>query len=195
MTADQIKIGDKVLPPERELRLWMRRHIEEKNLPECALHLTVRKIYQSKDKRGPWIHVKAQYPAEWTATYADPKADSFITFKARPQTPWTIIAKEPTPETDLAWIATTLVNDEASTDDEMRDHFEKEGKMSKEAAAFYVTQRSEALRSPLTFRVRPYCWRRVEAVTRCPNHRDGGATYCPRGGAALQIWQRRQWDR
>lgn len=28
---------------------------------------------------------------------------------------------------------------------------------------------------------------------RCPNHRDGGATRCPRGGAALQRWQRERW--
>lgn len=28
---------------------------------------------------------------------------------------------------------------------------------------------------------------------RCPNHHGGGATHCPRGGAALQIWQRQQW--
>ena len=28
---------------------------------------------------------------------------------------------------------------------------------------------------------------------RCPDHRNGGATRCPRGGAALQIWQRKQW--
>jgi hypothetical protein len=34
-------------------------------------------------------------------------------------------------------------------------------------------------------------WKR-DAV-RCPDHRNGGATYCPRGGAALQVWQRQQW--
>lgn len=32
----------------------------------------------------------------------------------------------------------------------------------------------------------------IETV-RCPDHRNGGATRCPRGGAALQIWQRKQW--
>ncbi len=30
-------------------------------------------------------------------------------------------------------------------------------------------------------------------TVRCPNHAHGGATRCPRGGAALQIWQRKQW--
>src|SRR5262252_881124 len=32
-----------------------------------------------------------------------------------------------------------------------------------------------------------------ECVVRCPDHRNGGATFCPRGGAALQMWQRKQW--
>jgi hypothetical protein len=30
-------------------------------------------------------------------------------------------------------------------------------------------------------------------VVRVPNHRDGGVTNAPRGGADLQIWQRKQW--
>lgn len=34
--------------------------------------------------------------------------------------------------------------------------------------------------------------RQIDLV-RCPDHRNGGATSCPRGGAALQIWQRKQW--
>jgi ASCH domain len=32
------------------------------------------------------------------------------------------------------------------------------------------------------------------ASVRCPDHRRGGATRCPRGGAALQLWQRDQWE-
>ena len=36
--------------------------------------------------------------------------------------------------------------------------------------------------------------RRLDTGTvRCPDHRGGGATRCPRGGADLQIWQRKQW--
>lgn len=83
-TAETIKIGDNVLPPERELRLWMRKHIKEKNLPENALHLHVEEIRQSSDKRGPWLIFKTRYPESWGHT------DTF-TFRARPQTPWTII--------------------------------------------------------------------------------------------------------
>lgn len=36
-------------------------------------------------------------------------------------------------------------------------------------------------------------WELTDDTVRCPNHRSGGATHCPRGGAALQIWQRQQW--
>ena len=33
----------------------------------------------------------------------------------------------------------------------------------------------------------------LRATVRCPDHRNGGTTRCPRGGAELQIWQRKQW--
>jgi hypothetical protein len=52
------------------------------------------------------------------------------------------------------WIATTLVNDEASTDAELREHFEREGGLSPDEAAFYVSQRNEALRDTLHFQLR-----------------------------------------
>ena len=43
----------------------------------------------------------------------------------------------------------------------------------------------------------PKCARNMNRTdmqtVRCPDHRNGGATRCPRGGADLQIWQRRQW--
>ena len=35
---------------------------------------------------------------------------------------------------------------------------------------------------------------RAANAVRCPDHRNGGATRCPRGGAALQQWQKRQWE-
>lgn len=82
--ARNIQVGDVILPPERELRLWMRRHIQTHNLPECALHLSVKEIRETSDKGGPWIVFKTQYPEAWGHT-------SSFTFKARPETPWTVI--------------------------------------------------------------------------------------------------------
>jgi hypothetical protein len=79
--VNQIAVGDIILPPERELSLWMRRHIAEKGLDESALHLTVLTINHSRDKRGPWIHIRAQYPPTWGHT-------STFSFKARPETDW-----------------------------------------------------------------------------------------------------------
>ncbi len=84
-TADTIKIRDVIMPPERELRLWMRRHISTHNLPESALYLNVTGIYQSNDKRGPWLHFKTQYSDIW------PGGAHAFTFKARPETPWQIV--------------------------------------------------------------------------------------------------------
>ena len=34
---------------------------------------------------------------------------------------------------------------------------------------------------------------RPDGWVRCADHRNGGATFCPRGGTALQQWQRQQW--
>jgi len=39
----------------------------------------------------------------------------------------------------------------------------------------------------------PLVHERKTGWVRCPDHRNGGATQCPRGGAALQEWQRKQW--
>ncbi len=36
--------------------------------------------------------------------------------------------------------------------------------------------------------------KRMATSVRCPDHARGGATRCPRGGAALQLWQRAQWE-
>lgn len=79
-----IKVGDVVLPPERELRLWMRRTIIEKNLPECALHLTVKEISTHTDKKGLWFKFKAQYPEIWGHT-------GNFTFRALSSKQWPVI--------------------------------------------------------------------------------------------------------
>jgi hypothetical protein len=54
------------------------------------------------------------------------------------------------------WISSVLLNDEASTNEEMKAHFMKEGKMSKAEADFYVKQRNKALLEDLNFKLRTY---------------------------------------
>ncbi len=54
------------------------------------------------------------------------------------------------------WVATTLVNDEASTDRELVEHFMEAGPMSYEQAQFYIDQRNNALRHGLTFTLQSF---------------------------------------
>jgi hypothetical protein len=85
--AELIQVGDVILPPEREMRLWMRREIASRNLTESALHLTVTDVYEgAPDKRGRWIVIKANYSAEWNSGLV-----RGMTIKARPETPWPVI--------------------------------------------------------------------------------------------------------
>jgi hypothetical protein len=58
--------------------------------------------------------------------------------------------------TDYEWIATTLVNDESSSDTEMRQHFMNEGGMTDKESWFYIDQRNHALRDPLGFKLERY---------------------------------------
>ncbi len=92
VTIENLKVGDVILPPERELRLWMRRHIAEKGMSESALYLTITEIKEgARDKKGRWIIIKSAESAEWTAG----QVRTFpFTFKARPGTPWPLIARK-----------------------------------------------------------------------------------------------------
>ncbi len=54
------------------------------------------------------------------------------------------------------WIATTLVNDEASTNEELIEHFMQGDEVPYAQAKFYVDQRNDALRHGLTFTLTPY---------------------------------------
>lgn len=83
--AENLKIGDKIMPPERELRLWMRRSLQEKNLPESALILTVTEIREGNpDKKGRWLIITSDQAPEW---FVQCKPYPFR-FKVRPDTPW-----------------------------------------------------------------------------------------------------------
>lgn len=92
-TIEQVRPGDVILPPAREVSLWMRRHLVEHGMSEAALHLTVTAVREgAPDKRGRWIVVTAEQSAEWNARKGAGRPLPFR-FKARPNTPWSIIAK------------------------------------------------------------------------------------------------------
>lgn len=89
--VSQIKVGDVIMPPAREVSLWMKRHIHDNGLSESALLQTVKEIYSSADKGGPWICFKSTYSAEWTGnrpTYG-------MSFRARPDTAWQRLNRSP----------------------------------------------------------------------------------------------------
>jgi hypothetical protein len=54
------------------------------------------------------------------------------------------------------WVSATLLNDEYSSDSEMKNYFKKEGKMSDKEAEFYVNQRNKALEDFESFRLKEY---------------------------------------
>jgi hypothetical protein len=88
--AEMLKAGDKIMPPDREVRLWMRRDIQERGLAETALHLTVTEVREaSADKRGRWLIITADHAPEWWRQGGS-KPYPFR-FKARPDTPWQLI--------------------------------------------------------------------------------------------------------
>lgn len=88
--AAALQVGDVILPPAREMSLWMRRHARERGLTESALHLTVTQVREgATDKRGRWLIIKADHTPEWNA---DGRVLAF-TFKARPETPWPLIVE------------------------------------------------------------------------------------------------------
>ncbi len=86
--AETIKPGDVVLPPERELRLWMRRHVAEKGMGEEALHLCVKEVREGKpDKRGRWLRIKTDHTNALAFNLFP------FSFSARPETPWKIVRR------------------------------------------------------------------------------------------------------
>lgn len=80
-----LQVGDVILPPPRELSLWMRRTCAEKGLPESALYLTVREIREGDpDTKGRWLRIVCDQTAAWSA----PREAGTFSFKARPETLW-----------------------------------------------------------------------------------------------------------
>jgi hypothetical protein len=86
--AKNLKVGDVVMPPAREVRLWMSRSCRDRGLPESALYLTITLIRESEpDVRGDWLWIEADQAPEW---HGNVKPYPFK-FKARPETPWLTI--------------------------------------------------------------------------------------------------------
>ena len=67
VTQSEVKPGDQIMPPARELSLWMRRDCAKKGLPEDALLLHVVEITPDYkiDKGGSWTYIKAMYSQEF----------------------------------------------------------------------------------------------------------------------------------
>jgi hypothetical protein len=77
-----IKEGDVIMPPGRELRLWMRRHARDNGMSDHALTLTVMEIeHGAGDKRGPWVRFRCMHDPEW-------KNGHPFSFVARPWSDW-----------------------------------------------------------------------------------------------------------
>ena len=68
-------------------------------------------------------------------------------------------SKQPSKESNARkerFVESSLVNDENGTDKEIRDHFVSELNISKEEADFYVSQRDDAFKDPMGFKLKPY---------------------------------------
>jgi hypothetical protein len=87
--ANGLRVGDVIMPPAREVQLWMRRVLQERNLAETALYLTITDIQEgTPDKRGRWLLVTTNQTDEWNGDRAKPLP---FKFKVRPETPWAIL--------------------------------------------------------------------------------------------------------
>jgi hypothetical protein len=93
--AELLAVGDVIMPPSREVRLWMRRRCVERGLSESALHLTVASVRESApDGRGRWLVVTASHTPEWNEGRELP-----FRFKVRPGTRWQMAAGHERPLT------------------------------------------------------------------------------------------------
>lgn len=91
--AELIVVGDVILPPQREVSLWMRRALRERGLADSALHLTVTEVREGlADAGGRWVVVTSLYSPEWAGEGV--KRGPFR-FKARPKTSWLVVENAP----------------------------------------------------------------------------------------------------
>lgn len=86
--AKLLKNGDKVMPPARELRLWMKATAKERNLSEDALILTIVDIKEGhSDKKGGWLVISAEQTPEWNQG----RSPSNFIFWVRPTTLYPVV--------------------------------------------------------------------------------------------------------
>jgi hypothetical protein len=84
--AELLAVGDVIMPPPREVSLWMRKRAAERGLPESALYLTVAEVREGEpDSRGRWLAVNGLHTAEWAEGARRP-----FRFKVRPETLWLV---------------------------------------------------------------------------------------------------------
>lgn len=90
IAAQDLTPGMVILPPAREISLWIRKHCQDLGLPESAMFLTVISVTEGRaDKTGRWLLVRANHSDAWNKGHiAHP-----WTFKARPETSWPVIAE------------------------------------------------------------------------------------------------------
>lgn len=102
--AEALQPNDVIMPPAREVALWMRRDLVTHGLPESALYLTVTRVIEgAPDKRGRWIIVTAWQSPEWYAGRQWASGPHPFTFKARPTTPWPLISLDEMPVTRMVF--------------------------------------------------------------------------------------------
>lgn len=83
VAAANLKTGDVILPPAREMRLWMRRTLAEEGRPESDLHITITSIREGRaDKNGAWLIVKGDGAFLSVGGW---------TIKMRPDTQWPVV--------------------------------------------------------------------------------------------------------
>lgn len=83
--AEEIRVGDVIRPPEREMRLWMRRQIAAGHTAATELDLTVTEVREAApDKNGPWLLVIAHAPGRHVGQWK---------IKVRPATPWPVVRR------------------------------------------------------------------------------------------------------
>jgi hypothetical protein len=85
--VQELRPGDVIMPPARELQVWMRRTLADRHLPESALYLTVTAVEEAF--RAGWLKVTADQSAEWLQGIK-PYPFKFL---ARPETPWIVVRR------------------------------------------------------------------------------------------------------